>query len=290
MKLEYVSARGDVFTLTANNFVYLVDVDGQTTGTASISSVTIGGIDGDTVNNMQAQPRTIVLTLRVKSGVNVEEAKREILKVVKLKQTGSLVWEQDNRTVRIDGRVEAVDMPRWNNTVAMQITLHCEQPFWEDIDFIVREINEALDLHYFTTYEGDMLYFTEEGRPLGEYDVIRTKEFRNNGDVSVGMEIEILAFEPVTNPIIYDIDGNFFGVGYGTDEKKVTMQVGDIIRINSNKGKKSVTMNGSSLLEKIKPKSTWLQLAAGDNIFSVNSDDDSTTNMSFNLSYKQRYI
>lgn len=290
MKLDFVSARGDVFPLSANDYFYLVGIDGQTTGTTSMSSIVIGGIDGDTINNIQAQPRTIILTLRTKSGVNVEEAKRGILKVVKLKQYGSLVWEQNGRIVRIEGIVEAVDMPRWNNAVAMQITLHCGQPFWEDIEFVVQQINEAINLHYFTAVEGDMLYFTEAGRPLGEYDVIRTKDFQNNGDVDIGMEIEIVAYDTVTNPIIYDMNGNYFGVGYGTGTKKITMQVGDIVRINTNKGQKSVTMNGVNLLEYIKPQSVWLQLVAGDNQFSVNSDDDSTTNMSFNLIYKQRYI
>ena len=47
---------------------------------------------------------------------------------------------------------------------------------------------------------------------------------------------------------------------------------------------------GSNLYEKIKPRSTWLQLLPGENTFSINSDDDNNENMSFSLIYKQRYI
>ena len=56
------------------------------------------------------------------------------------------------------------------------------------------------------------------------------------------------------------------------------------------KGKKVVTYNGVNVFDKIKPNSTWLQLAAGDNSFSINSDDESKNNMSFSLIYKQRYV
>ena len=291
MKLDYISARGDVLPLVNNKYFYLVELGGQTEANTDISSVVIGGIDGDIPNNVQAQPRTIILTLRINPSENVEEAKRQILKVVKLKHNGSLVWEQKERTVRIEGVVEAVEMPRWNNAVAMQITIHCGQPFWEDAENVIQEINEAINLHYFTDVQGDMLYFPESGIPLGEYDFLRLKDFQNNGDVDVGMEIEIIAYETVTNPVLTDIYGDFFGVGYGTGSKKVTMQAGDIIRINTNKGKKSVVLNGTTnLLDKVKPQSTWLQLRAGDNQYSIDSDDESTTNMSFNLVFKQRYI
>lgn len=303
LKLDFVSARGDILPLTDNLLFNLIHVDGQTAASTSIASATIGGIDGDTVNNVQAIPRTIILDLRIKNDVDVEEAKREILKIVKLKQRGGLIWTQNQRTVKITGVVEAVTMPRWTNATVMQITLHCEQPFWEDIDDIIKQINEAVDLHYFTTNTVDMLYFPESGRPLGEYDTIRTKSFRNDGDVAVGLEISILAHDTVTNPIIYDQYGNYFGLGYelesdsggagiGTAWQSVpfVMQAGDHVVITTHKGNKTVSYNGEMLFDKIKPGSTWLQLEAGDNAFSINSDDDSITNMSFSLIYKQRYI
>ena len=303
LKLDYVSARGDILPLTENPYFYLAPVDGQTTAGTSIASAVVGGVDGDTVNNVQAIPRTIILDLKIKSGVDVEEAKRAILKIVKLKQQGGLIWTQNERTVSIWGIVETVDMPRWTDAVVMQITLHCGQPFWEDIDDIVAQINEAISLHYFTSSPADMLYFPADGVPFGEYDTIRTKSCRNDGDVAVGLEITIVAHATVTNPIIYDQNGNFFGLGYeeetadagngiGTAWKSnpFIMQAGDNVVITTHKGNKTVKHNGAVIFDKIKPRSTWLQLEAGDNLFSINSDDDSITNMSFSLVYRQRYI
>lgn len=302
MKLDYISARGERLPLATNELFTITHIDGMTTAATSIASSTIGGADGDIVNNVQANPRPIVIDLRVRDGVNVEDAKRAVLRIVKIKQKGSLEWTQNGRTVVISGIVESVDMPRWTNAVTMQISMYCNQPFWEDIDFVVKQINEAIDLHYFVDSATDMLYFPEEGIPLGEYDTIRTKEFYNDGDVSVGLEITIVAFDTVTNPIIYDGNGNYFGLGqsaplpksmmrdYAPSGDAFVMEAGDVVVITTHKGNKTVQLNGYSVFNSIKPQSTWLQLEAGNNVFAINSDDDSLTNMSFSLVYKQRYV
>lgn len=288
MKFDYYSKSGVMLSLTNGQNYKLVNIDSQTSATSNISSIVIGGVDGDTVNNIQAQPRTIVLDLRITA--DVEKTKRNILNVIKLKQQGTIRWEQDNKVVEITGIVESIDMPRWSKAVTMQITLHCEQPFWEDIDNIISDINEAIDLHYFTSHTNDMLYFPEAGIALGEYDVTRTRVIHNTGDVSVGLDIEIIAYDTATNPIIHAASGKFFGCGYGTGNKKVTMSAGDVIKISTGKNEKAVTLNGTSILGKVKPNSAWLQLEAGDNTFSINSDEETVTNMSFSLTYKRRYV
>ena len=294
IKLEYISKWGGTLNLSANELFWLVNVDGLTAAASDISSVVIGGIDGDDINNIQAQPRGIILDLRVKQTANVEQMKRAVTDVVKLKQVGTLKWTQNNRTLTIQGTVEAVTMPRFNNEVTMQISLHCSQPFWEDIHEMVSEISNTIPLQYFTYSPDDMLYFPEEGIPFSVYDMSRTRTFNNTGDVAVGMQIEILAYKYVINPIIYNQNGEFFGVGYGS--RSVEMVAGDRIVINTVKGQKSAKMYKNStnewldMLEYIKPQSTWLQLEAGENTFSIDSGDSYTDNMSFTLTYRQRYI
>lgn len=288
MELIYISKWGEPLSLTDNEYFYLTNVDGMTAANTDISLNIIGGVDGDEINNIQAQPRGMIFDFRIKPNVNVEAAKRAVLQVVKLKQKCTINWTQNDRTLQIQGVVDAVDMPRFNNAVTMQISIHCEQPFWEDINQIINEINEAEPLHYFTDVPGDMLYFPVAGIPFGEFDTSRTRTFINAGDVAIGMQIEVLAYYTVTNPIIYDQNGNFFGVGYGS--KSLVMSPGDVLTINTVKGQKSVTLNGVNMLDKVKPQSTWLQLEAGSNEFSINSDDAATDNMTFTLNYVQRYI
>ncbi len=289
MNFEYISVRGDVLQLINNKKLKLVNIDNQTAASSKIASVIIAGSDGDTVNSIQAQPRSLVLDLKILDE-DIERTKREILSVIKLKQQGTIRWEQADKVVEIKGAVESIEMPRWNDNVTMQVTLHCEQPFWEDIDDIVSDINEIISYHYFTTYRNDMLYFPEDGIVMGEFDFSRRRVINNAGDVGVGLEIKIQAYDTVTNPIIYAENEKFFGVGYGSGNKKVVMHAGDILTITTGKDMKTVTLNGQNLLGKIKPQSTWLQLAAGENVFSVDSDDQSADNMVFSLTYRRRYV
>ena len=293
MDFVFENSRGEVLKLWKNNLFYLINIANLTHANAAISALTIGDIGGDVPTNVRTQPRNIPLTLRINPAVDVEYAKREILKVVKLKQSGILRWTQNNRTLEIKGIVESVDMPRWNNAVAMQITLHCSVPYWQDLEETIQEIDDSIGLHYFTAeddYSSDMLFFPEEGIPFSEYNASRSRAFYNAGDVAVGMNIEIVAFDTVTNPIIYDTDGNFFGVGYGL--KPVVLVAGDVIQICTVRGKLSVTKNGSTnLMNYVKPRSSWLQLQTGENLFRIDSDDENATdNVTFFLTYKQQYI
>ena len=293
MKLEFKSARGDILTLSENEYFYISNIDGMTSGTASVSSTVTSGLDGDDVTIIQTQPRPMIIDLTIKPDIEVEKAKREITKVVKLKQRGALIWTQQDRVLTITGVVESIDMPRWNNAVVLQIILHCECPYWEDVDAFVSQINEAISLHYFTNYNANMLYFPESGIPFGEYDTIRTRTVYNGGDVETGIEITIKALDTVTNPIIYDGNGNYFGIGYdpaGDVNKSFYMKAGETVVITTHRGNKTVTKNGISLLPLIKPNSKWLQLETGDNTFTINSDDESIKNMYFNISFKRRFI
>lgn len=290
LRLDLISARGDILPLIDNPFFDIVNVDGMTRYNANISSTTIGGVDGDTINNIQGQPRGIVLDLAIKQSVNVEEAKRYIFKHIIPQKTAVLEWEQSERAVTISGKLEAAEMPRWTNEVIMQLTLYCEQPFWEDVDFVAQQISENINHHYFTESADDMLYFTDDGIVLGEYDVTRTRSFFNEGEVAVGLEITILALDTVTNPIIYNESGAYIGVGHGTGNKQLVMNNGDTVVITTHKGGKTVKHNGVDVLAKLKPNSTWLQLESGNNTFAIQSDDDNISNMYFSLEYKRRYI
>lgn len=282
MKLNLINKDGATLQLFNNDLFVVTNIDGMTQANSDISALTIGGMDGDYINNIQAQPRGIVLDLLIKPSVNVEDAKRAILSIIKLKQTVTLLWEQNNKVITIDGVVESVAMPRFSDSVAMQISLHCSQPFWQDLNNVVQQISNVLNLHYFQQ-SGEMLYFTQEGRALSAYDMSRTRTFFNGGDVAVGMTIEILAFDTVTNPIIYGENGSYFGVN-------VTMEKGDIIYVTTHRGNKTVTLNGTSVIDDVKPFSTWLQLQAGENTFSIDSLDESTDNVIFSVNYRQRYI
>ena len=278
------SLRGGSINLLDNEYFLLSNFDGQTANQNDISMTTAAGFDGGFINSAQAQPRSMSLELLVKSGVNVELAKRHITQVIKPYQLITFTLEQEGKTIVIEGTVEAFSMPRYQQGVAVVVDFLCAQPFWEDANNIQTVLADVINMHYFTEETDDGVWcFVEEGVPLGVYNFERQKSVVNDGDVAVGMTIEIVALGKVTNPIIYAEDGTYIGVN-------TTMEANDKITISTHKRNKTIYKNGVNILDTIMAGSTWLQLYTGINTFNFNSDNEETDNCYFQIIYKQRYI
>ena len=280
--LHYIGANGSMLDMFDNPYFVLVDAEGITENASDISTSTTPSMDGDKVNNIQAQPRGIVLSLQIKDDAPVEEAKRYILRTIKPKQKGRLVLHQSGRDIQIAGVVESISMPRFGQEIIMQISLYCSDPYWKDVENVLLEISRVLNMHYFPIDEGG-LAFPAEGIPFGEYDLNMTRTYTNDGDAECGMIITIIALASVVNPTIYKADGSFIGVND-------SMVVGDEIIINTNRGEKSITKNGTNILSKIKPGSSFLQLDTGDNELTIDSDGDTEGNVYFMLAFKRRFV
>lgn len=281
LKLVYIGQNGSALDMVQNEWFQLVHADGLTAINSAISSSTTPNMDGDRVNSVYSEPRGIVLDLRIRNTTNAETAKREITRVIKPKQRGTLRMTLGDRVTEIVGIVESIEMPRFSDETTMQITLYCSQPYWQDAENVVVEISRVVGLHYFP-YDGG-LGFPVAGIPLGYYDMNMTRAYTNDGDADCGMIITIVAVGNVVNPTIYKADGSYIGVND-------TMVVGDEIVINTIRGEKSITKNGANILNKIKGGSTFLQLDAGDNELTIDSDGDTEGNVYFLLSFKRRFV
>lgn len=276
VSLYYVGANGSMLDLLNNPYFHVTNIDGMTGVASDVAAATTPSMDGDKVNSIRTQPRGIVIDMRIKGDVSVEEAKRYILRAIKPKQTGRLVLHQDGRDVEISGVVESISMPRFESGVTMQVALHCSEPYWQDVENVLVEISRVIDAHYFP------IAFPAEGIIMGEFDINMTRTYTNDGDAECGIIITIIALGEVINPTIYKSDGSFIGVND-------SMVIGDEIVINTNRGEKAITKNGTNILNKIKPGSSFIQLDTGDNELTVDSDGDTEGNVYFILSFKRRF-
>lgn len=281
MKLDYITPKGDVLKLTDNDKFQLSNVDGLTMASVAISSSTIGNIDGDFVNSKRTIPRSIIFDLTMEGNVN--ENLRYVMRFVKPKQKAVLRRTIDGEVMTISGIVESIEAPRFSQKVVLQVSIYCSEPYWTYQEPTLTEIGEALDLHYFTNYEDDMLFFEDEGAPFGEIDLTKTQTIFNNGDVDVGMIIRIIATGNVKNPTIYKEDGSFIGVN-------LTMTANDEVVISTIKGQKYIRYNGNNILNKLKDGSSWIQLDAGATKLTIDSDEATESNVYFLLEYQERFV
>lgn len=280
-KLIYTSHDGKTLDLFDNDYFDLINADGLTVANANITTTTTPQIDGDETQNVRANPRPLTLDFQIKSGLDVERAKRAILDVIKIKKRATLTYIQgtgtENRTIEISGIVQNVSMPRFTNAVIMQVSIYCNDSFWQDVNDVVVEITRVLNNHHFA-----ITFPTDSPVVLGIIDRQPTQTYINDGDADTGLIITIIAKGTVTNPKIYNQNGDFIGV----DD---TLSGGDTVIINTNKGKKTITKNGVSIFNKIMSGSVFLNMETGTNVFSIAADSGAEF-MYFYVTFKRRFV
>lgn len=269
---------GAELKLLGNPLFDLAHIEGLTKYAGNISSSTSASSDGDTVTNVQAQPRDIVIDLTIKDGVNVQSALDVIKAIVKPKKKITLIW--NDRTIQ--GIASDMDAPRFGGKVTLQFSLYCSNPWWQNVQNIITEIAESIPLAHFA-----MAFLIDpagnvEGKPLGEIDLNRTKAFNNDGDVAVGMDITFVAVGEVVNPSLRRNNGDFIGCN-------VTLHEGDEIKISTHKGRKTITLNGENAMSKIMRGSSFMQLDTGEQEFTLAADSGASF-CYFTISYSKMYV
>ena len=276
-RFEYISPTGAAMPLLNNDYFNLIEISGFTLAQSDIASVTVPFVDGDTVTNMQTTARTVTLYLKLKQAAGIEAAKRYIFQFVKLKKEGTIQLEQDGHKIELVGIVESIDLPRFQAGCTMAVTLHCSQPYWRDIDYVVKQLSIYINLHHFE------IAFPSAGVPFGAYDIDQTQNFNNSGDVDTGVVITIIALNTVVNPKIRStLTGEFIGVND-------TLTTNQSVTISTIKGRKAITKDGTNIIDKIMSGSTFLQLVTGQNEFSIEADSG-VESVYFTIQYKRLYV
>lgn len=149
-----------------------------------------------------------------------------------------------------------------NNSVYQKVLLQCKatDPFIYAADVTVEEIaawvpNFQFPLDISPTTGIEMGYKTQE----------LIKNVRNVGSIATGMIIEFKAIATVVNPWLINVNS------YQKLKANITLQAGDILRINTNRGEKSVVLQRNNhttdAFHTLDITSDFLQLEPGDNLF-----------------------
>lgn len=243
-------------------------------------------VDGTTIDSVKALPRAIELSFKVMTPV--KENIDFFTSIVKSKQVVKLTQKEDNKEITIKGVATIPPYTRMSQSCEIVLSIYCGDPYWQDIDYIVGAIAEVIDL-FNIPYYGQ--YFTSIGRPLGVIDTDLTKTLENSGDVEVGMKITINALTHVVNPRISCSTGEQNG---DYMQLNVELKEYDEVVINTEKGNKYITINGSEYTADGEPiinyldfnGKDWLQLETGDNTFHASSEEGTVY---FGIAYKRKY-
>lgn len=272
----------DLFDPFSSGFV-VRSIDGLGPVDANLNFAESAPVDGGSFNGARQGTRNIVFDLVfLDTNVSIERVRHLSYKYWPVKRKVKIRVETDERTLETDGYVEKNEPAIWaDDFEGCQISVLCESPYFTNPKEVKDKLSDVVDTFHFP--------FASEADPgeltFGYINMERNVVIKNQGDVSTGLIFELKAYGTVTNPIIVNyLTNEWFGLDF-------TMREGDVIRVSTQRGNKTVTLTREgvtyNIINYIKSSIegnlntlTWLQLDVGDNAF-VLSFNEVETNPSY---------
>lgn len=264
-KLIVENEAGDRLQLTNSRAYDLIEVRGTNPAAATINTVNLAGFDGSNFNSSKVGMRNIVLTLDIKHPV---EANRIALyKIFKPKRYLKIYYKNSRRDVFIEGYVESFENNPWSERQQPQISVICPNPYWKSVKKEAASFVRSVPLFEFP------FSIPSGGIPFSGFETLESAVI-DAGEIETGGIITMTAIGEVVNPVITNITtGQYFGID-------LELLDGDVIKINTLQGKKSVVLNRegveTNILADRSAGSSWLIFQAGENVISYSSDSGST--------------
>lgn len=265
-KLSVKNNKGEALSLTNNPNYTVYKIDGLTPPAANVSQSDNSTMDGGVINNVRLAKRNLVIYMTIDN--DVEASRINLYKYFPPKKTVSVYFSNDTREVFIEGTVEVIECDLFSNKQVAQISLICPKPYFKGVDELVTQFADINALFEFP--------FSIAAAGVEVSNIVSNirKTIINTGDTDTGVIIELFATGgSVVNPVIYDVFNRTFL------KLNMTLAQSDTVTINTNQGEKSITLtrNGvtTNAMGYMSQDSSWLQLSAGDNVFTYSVDSGS---------------
>lgn len=262
--LTVENTKGEQLRLTQNEIIYqIASIDGLTPPKANINTTTIAGMNGTRFKSSYIQTRNVVITVAVQG--EVEKNRLRLYNFFGTGQWCKLYYSNSSRDVYCEGYCETVDGSLFVMSQRIQISILCPDPYFRSLTEMVSDISKT-----FANFEFPFS-IDEEGKEFSIIDEHREADVYNPGEIACGVIIRIYAeADGIENPIIRNVlTGEYLGV-------EVTLDQGDVLEINTNKGQKAITKYIDAVpqneINGLMNGSTWFQLEPGLNRFYYEAD------------------
>lgn len=264
--------------LTNSPYYDLTEIDGLLPEKAVINITKLVNSDGSILNNARVESREITITVKPRG--NIEENRQRLYDFFRVKKETVLHYKNDTRDLKITGVVESFDGSLFEQTQTIDITLLCMNPYFEDSTKTSEVMASVEDLFEFP------FAIEKEGIEFSRINKELVKVVKNKGDTETGLIIEMTATGRVVNPIIYNVDTReYFGL-------KIEMQLGDVIKINTNGLSKKVELlrygETRNIINNIIKGNKWFKLETGDNTFTYKCESGEE-NINIKFTYSNVY-
>ena len=261
--LSIRNTKGEILELTNDRRYDLYKIDGLNPTPATLNFSQLANYDGSIYNGGQLGNRNIVLYIKIHN--DAESNRINLYKYFQLKKMIRIFYENNTRSVYIDGYVETFETEYFSMNEIVQISIICPNPYWKSDEETQLDFSNTIDLFEFP------FSIPVEGIEFSRIESITTT-YIDSGEIETGIIIEFIAnSNQILNPkFINRTTQEYFALNFDMNE-------GDVIRINTHRGEKSVILirDGveTNIINDMRTGSTWIQLVPGINELSYECDE-----------------
>ncbi|MGN0618561.1 MAG: phage distal tail protein [Ruminiclostridium sp.] len=229
-KLIFENKRAGSVDMIGDTAVRLDNLDGVS-AECILNRQAIANQDGCEVQSVRKPERTITVNFHILAGTDHEQAMHDMYRIFAAGSEGTMTMYGRLGCSKIDYKVEScIIPPNQKPPVKGIITLLCADPYFrglEDKEEIIAGSYSCFSFPF--TFPSAPFYISRRMDSV-------FADIYNDGEQETGMTIIITAKSRVVNPAIINVE---------TGEKarlRFTMEGGDVVKIVTDKGKKSVML------------------------------------------------
>lgn len=256
------------------------EIRGLDAGAVDVHIAEMATMAGGIHNGSRKPTREIVAVLGYGDRLSPEAGRGLSYDLFPLGGTVTLRFDTGDLQVEIDGVVESNQAPLFTEDPAIEVVFLCARPPY------FRSISENQTVTNFRSFE-KMFEFpfsneslTEKLLVMGEYTNDFNNEIYYDGSIQNGIIIELSVNGSVMNPMILHENSNTSMRIISSIITSMTGRAfgpGDLIRINTIRGSKGVTLiregRSYNILNALGPNSGWIEFSKGINKVSVYADE-----------------
>ena len=266
--------------MNKNADIKIIDIEGIEASSYTINTIS-SEQDGAIVTSTKIEPREITITGDIEKDKNETANRDKLIRFFNPRAIGEFYINRNNIERKIQYRVSSLDFATNKLFEYIQFTLvleSTEDPYFEDAN------NRGNNLTLISPQFTFPLVIMQERKKIMGYKVYKPyMPLVNDGDKETGLEIVITASRGQMKNIKLILNDNEYM------EVNVTLNQWDVLTINTNARKKSVTLNGTNIISKIDRNSTFFSIGIGKSILKYECDDGAT-NIDINVKFYRKFL
>lgn len=280
-RYEVTFVRNDkkILDMNEKTDIKIIDMQGIEASSYTINT-TASEQDGAEVTSVKIEPREISITGDIEKNSEEDVNRDKLIRFFNPKKMGEMFITRNNISRKIQYRVSSLSFKtnKMYEYIEFNLTLESnEEPYFLDAK------NSGNYLTMISPQFAFPLAITNQGKAMGYKTYKPVMPLVNDGDKETGVEIIVTAKRGKMDNITLTLNNNEY------IKVNITLKQWDELIINTNPRKKSITLNGVNIINKIDRNSSFFSLKIGKNILKYECDDGST-NIDIDVQFYRKYL